>query len=140
MSRSPVSRPAALPLPPWLAHALRTQRGPVPWSAVTRGALAAGPLLLAGVLGGRVSEGVLAAIAAMLVGINDRPGSRRASVRRLGVPALAGAGGLLVGTYGGGDAGGVTLALVLAGGGGGGGGGSGGGAGAPPAGRQVLGE
>ncbi|MFE2102316.1 FUSC family protein, partial [Streptomyces sp. NPDC059468] len=92
-------RPAVPTLPPWLAHAFRTQRGPVPWSAVTRGALAAGPLLLAGVVAGHVSDGVVAAIAAMLAGINDRPGSRRASVRRLGVPALAGALGLLVGTY-----------------------------------------
>jgi uncharacterized membrane protein YccC len=109
-----VSRPApALPL--WLAHALRTQRGPVPWSAVTRGALAAGPLLLVAVLLGRTSLGVVAAIAAMLAGINDRPGSRRASVRRLGVPALAGAGGLLVGTYGGEHVGAVGLTLLLTG-------------------------
>ncbi|MEU1405140.1 FUSC family protein [Streptomyces sp. NPDC005728] len=113
MNRSPVSRPAALSLPPWLAHALRTQRGPVPWSAVTRGALAAGPLLLAGVLGGRVADGVVAAIAAMLAGINDRPGSRRASVRRLGVPALAGAVGLLVGTYTGVQLAAVSLTLLL---------------------------
>ncbi|WP_179851738.1 FUSC family protein [Streptomyces sp. Ag109_G2-15] len=113
MNRSPVSRPAALSLPPWLAHALRTQRGPVPWSAVTRGALAAGPLLLAGVLSGRTALGVLAAIAAMLAGINDRPGSRRASVRRLGVPALAGALGLLVGTYTGQVLSAVPLTLLL---------------------------
>ncbi|WP_208615713.1 FUSC family protein [Streptomyces cellostaticus] len=113
MNRSPVSRPAAPSLPPWLAHAFRTQRGPVPWSAVTRGALAAGPLLLAGVLGGRVADGVLAAIAAMLAGINDRPGSRRASVRRLGMPALAGALGLLVGTYAGQQLSAVPLTLLL---------------------------
>ncbi|SHI27807.1 FUSC family protein [Streptomyces sp. 3214.6] len=102
-------------LPPWLAHALRAQRGPVPWSAVTRGALAAGPLLLVAVLAGRTSLGVVAAIAAMLAGINDRPGSRRASVRRLGVPALAGAAGLLVGTYVGGHVGAVVLTVVLTG-------------------------
>ncbi|GHI08515.1 FUSC family protein [Streptomyces cellostaticus] len=108
-----MSRPAAPSLPPWLAHAFRTQRGPVPWSAVTRGALAAGPLLLAGVLGGRVADGVLAAIAAMLAGINDRPGSRRASVRRLGMPALAGALGLLVGTYAGQQLSAVPLTLLL---------------------------
>ncbi|GAB7107671.1 FUSC family protein [Streptomyces phaeofaciens JCM 4814] len=102
-------------LPPWLAHALRTQRGPVPWSAVTRGALAAGPLLLAAVLAGRTPLGVVAAIAAMLAGINDRPGSRRASVRRLGAPALAGAGGLLVGTYAGDHVGAVALTAVLTG-------------------------
>ncbi|MFE9494740.1 FUSC family protein [Streptomyces collinus] len=108
-----MSRRAALSPPPWLTHALRTQRGPVPWSAVARGALAAGPLLLAGVLGGRTAMGVLAAIAAMLVGINDRPGSRRASVRRLGVPALAGALGLLVGTYGGQWLPAVPLTLLL---------------------------
>ncbi|MFJ8105235.1 FUSC family protein [Streptomyces sp. NPDC096132] len=102
-------------LPPWLAHALRAQRGPVPWSAVTRGALAAGPLLLVAVLAGRVSLGVVAAIAAMLAGINDRPGSRRAAVKRLGGPALAGAGGMLVGTYVGDHVGAVALTAVLTG-------------------------
>ncbi|MFD9395757.1 FUSC family protein [Streptomyces sp. NPDC060000] len=102
-------------LPPWLAHALRAQRGPVPWSAVTRGALAAGPLLLASVLVGRTSLGVVAAIAAMLAGINDRPGSRRTAVKRLGAPALAGAGGLLVGTHVGDHVGAVALTAVLTG-------------------------
>ncbi|MFE9447613.1 FUSC family protein [Streptomyces sp. NPDC006739] len=108
--------PRALPAPPpWLAHALRAQRGPVPWSAVTRGALAAGPLLLAAVLSGRTSLGVVAAIAAMLAGINDRPGSRRVSVKRLGAPALAGAAGLLVGTYAGESLGAVPLTVLLTG-------------------------
>ncbi|MFG2952716.1 FUSC family protein [Streptomyces sp. NPDC048291] len=100
-------------LPPWLAHALRAQRGPVSWSAVTRGALAAGPLLLAAVLLHRTSLGVVAAIAAMLAGINDRPGSRRSAVRRLGAPAAAGALGLLVGTYGGEHLTAVPLTLLL---------------------------
>ncbi|MEU0739657.1 FUSC family protein [Streptomyces sp. NPDC006134] len=108
-----MSRPAVPALPPWLGHALRAQRGPVPWSAVVRGALAAGPLLLAAVLTGRPSAGVVAAIGAMLAGVNDRPGSRRSSVKRIGVPALAGAGGLLVGTYAGGHLGAVALTLVL---------------------------
>lgn len=94
-----VTSARAASLPPWLGHALRTQRGPVPWHAVLRGALAAGPLLGAGVVFGRVSVGVVAALGAMLAGINDRPGSRRVAVRRLGVPALAGAGGLLFGAY-----------------------------------------
>ncbi|MET9446455.1 FUSC family protein [Streptomyces cinerochromogenes] len=110
MNRSPVSRPA---VPLWLAHALRAQRGPVPWSAVCRGALAAGPLLLAGMLGGQPASGVLAAIGAMLAGINDRPGSRRASVQRLGVPAAAGALGLLLGTYAGQGLAAVPLTLAL---------------------------
>nr|WP_206440688.1 FUSC family protein [Streptomyces scabichelini] len=94
---------------------MRAQRGPVPWSAVVRGALAAGPLLLVTVLVDRPSIGVVAALGAMLAGINDRPGSRRASVRRLGVPALAGAGGLFVGTYLGEHAGAVLLTLALTG-------------------------
>ncbi|MBW8800394.1 MAG: FUSC family protein [Streptomyces sp.] len=102
-------------LPPWLAHALRAQRGPVSWSAVTRGALAAGPLLLAAVLLHCTSLGVVAAIAAMLAGINDRPGSRRSAVRRLGVPAAAGALGLLVGTYSGEHLTAVPLTLLLTG-------------------------
>ncbi|WP_189752351.1 FUSC family protein [Streptomyces eurythermus] len=110
MNRSPVSRPA---VPPWLAHAFRAQREPVPWNAVCRGALAAGPSLLAGMLLGRTALGVLAAIGAMLAGINDRPGGRRASVRRLGVPASAGAAGLLVGTYAGQGLTAVPLTLVL---------------------------
>ncbi|OSC48343.1 hypothetical protein B5181_41695, partial [Streptomyces sp. 4F] len=57
----------------------------------------------------------VAAIAAMLAGINDRPGTRRTSVRRIGVPALAGAVGLLVGTYAGQYLGAVALTLVLTG-------------------------
>ncbi|WP_028808085.1 FUSC family protein [Streptomyces canus] len=99
--------------PPWLAHALRAQRGPIPWSAVVRGALSAGPLLLAGVLADRTSLGVVAAIAAMLAGINDRPGSRRVSVKRIGVPALAGAVGMVVGTYAGEYMGAVALTVLL---------------------------
>lgn len=91
--------PRAASLPPWLGHALRTQRGPVPWHAVLRGVLAAGPLLCAGMVFGRVSAGVVAALGAMLAGINDRPGSRRVAVRRLGLPAVAGAGGLIFGAY-----------------------------------------
>ncbi|MEU1849068.1 FUSC family protein [Streptomyces sp. NPDC019990] len=110
MSRT---RRARLALPPWLAHALSAQRGPVPWSAVTRGALSAGPLLLVAVQAGRTSLGVIAAIAAMLAGINDRPGSRRASVKRLGVPALGGALGLVIGTYTGQETGAVALTVIL---------------------------
>ncbi|MDT9694587.1 FUSC family protein [Streptomyces sp. P17] len=106
-----MSRPVFV-LPPWLGHAFRAQRGPVPWSAVGRGGLAAGPLLAA-VLAGQASVGVVAAIGAMLAGINDRPGSRRAAVRRMGVPAVAGACGLLVGTYGGESMGAVGLTLLL---------------------------
>jgi uncharacterized membrane protein YccC len=87
----------------------------VPWNAVVRGALAAGPLLLAALLMGRTSAGVLAALGAMLAGINDRPGSRRASVQRLGVPALAGSGGLLAWTYAGQYTGAVLLTLLLTG-------------------------
>ncbi|MEU6845124.1 FUSC family protein [Streptomyces sp. NPDC046716] len=86
------------PLPPWLGHALRAQRAPVPWPAVLRGALAAGPLLLAGVLAGSPSSGVLLALGAMLAGVNDRPGPRLAALTRLGVPALAGGAGMIVGT------------------------------------------
>ncbi|MFG2519092.1 FUSC family protein [Streptomyces sp. NPDC048527] len=97
------------PLPPWLGHALRAQRGPVPWSAVVRGALAAGPLLVTALLAGHPSAGVLAALGAMLAGINDRPGSRRAAVSRIGVPALVGAGGLVVGTWVGAQAGPAAL-------------------------------
>ncbi|MER7562597.1 FUSC family protein [Streptomyces sp. NPDC097941] len=100
-------------LPPWLAHALRAQRGPIPWSAVVRGALSAGPLLLVAVLVEQTSLGVVAAIAAMLAGINDRPGSRRVSVKRIGVPALAGAVGMVVGTYAGEYVGAVPLTVVL---------------------------
>ncbi|MEV0116238.1 FUSC family protein [Streptomyces sp. NPDC050844] len=111
MSRLTIPRPVALP--PWLGHALRIQRGPVPWHAVLRGALAAGPLLLVAVVVGRPSIGVVAALGAMLAGINDRPGGRRAAVRRLGVPAVGGAGGLVFGAYVGAWGGGAWLLPVL---------------------------
>ncbi|MFJ4712415.1 FUSC family protein [Streptomyces sp. NPDC088785] len=106
------------PLPPWLGHALRAQRAPVPWPAVVRGALAAGPLLLAGLLAGRPSSGVLLALGAMLAGVNDRPGPRLAALTRLGGPALAGGAGMVVGT---------ALSPFAGNGVGGGGGGGGGG-------------
>ncbi|MFG2499580.1 FUSC family protein [Streptomyces sp. NPDC048441] len=85
----------------------------MPWHSVVRGALAAGPLLCAGVVAGRVSVGVVAALGAMLAGINDRPGSRRVAVRRLGVPALSGACGLAFGVYVGAWGGGSPLLLPL---------------------------
>ncbi|MFD4573772.1 FUSC family protein [Streptomyces sp. NPDC058417] len=113
--RSAVAVRTPTALPPWLAHALRAQRGPLPWSAVVRGALAAGPLLLTGLLVGRTSLGVVAAIAAMLAGINDRPGSRRSAIRRIGAPALAGASGLLVGSVAGDGLGPVGLTFALTG-------------------------
>ncbi|MET9730454.1 FUSC family protein [Streptomyces sp. NPDC006458] len=108
-----MSRRAVVVPPPWLGHALRAQRGPVPWSAVGRGALAAGPLLAGALAVGRVSLGVVAAIAAMLAGINDRPGSRRSAVKGLGAPAVVGALGLVVGTCAGQAFGAVALSLVL---------------------------
>ncbi|WCD96121.1 FUSC family protein [Streptomyces sp. HUAS 31] len=51
----------------------------------------------------------------MLAGINDRPGSRRGSVRRLGVPAVVGAVGLFVGTVAGDRLGAVALTVLFAG-------------------------
>ncbi|MFG2923372.1 FUSC family protein [Streptomyces sp. NPDC048305] len=75
---------------------LRSQRGPVPWNAVTRGGLASAPLL-ALVLADRPTAGIPAALGAMLAGINDRPGGRRAAIPRIGLPALAGSAGLLLG-------------------------------------------
>ncbi|MFD6286580.1 FUSC family protein [Streptomyces sp. NPDC060205] len=100
-------------LPPWLTHALRAQRGPVPWNAVLRGVLAAGPLLVVAVVVGREPLGVMAALGAMFAGINDRPGSRRTAVPRIGVPGLAGAAGIAVGTYAGEGLGAVPLTLTL---------------------------
>ncbi len=100
-------------LPPWLTHALRAQRGPVPWNAVVRGVLAAGPLLVVAVLVGQEPLGVMAALGAMFAGINDRPGSRRTAVPRIGVPGLAGAAGIAVGTYAGEGLGAAPLTLTL---------------------------
>ncbi|WP_425835198.1 FUSC family protein [Streptomyces fractus] len=99
-------------LPPWLSHALRAQRAPVPWPAVVRGALAGGPLLLVAVAAGHPSSGVLLALGAMLAGVNDRPGPRLAAVSRLGGPALAGALGMTVGSLVGGT---VPAGVLIAG-------------------------
>lgn len=62
-----------------------------------RGALSAGPLLALGVLTGHLGPAVLAGIAAMLAGVNDRPGTRRTGVVHIGLPAVAGAVGMLCG-------------------------------------------
>ncbi|WP_326657178.1 FUSC family protein [Streptomyces sp. NBC_00385] len=83
--------------PAWLTHVLRLRRAPVPRTAMVRGALGAGPLLCAGIALGRPGPGVLAALGAMLAGVNDRPGTRRKGLVHIGAPAAAGALGLLVG-------------------------------------------
>lgn len=93
--RGPGRRPAALPS--WLAHPLRWQRGPVPWPAVLRGALAAGPLLALGIGLGSLEFGVLAGLGALFAGFNDLPGTRRTGVVQIGLPALVTAFGVLVG-------------------------------------------
>lgn len=49
----------------------------------------------------------------MLAGINDRPGSRRVAVRRIGVPAVAGAGGLVFGASVGDGVGGGGVSYLL---------------------------
>lgn len=84
-------------VPAWLAHPFRWQRLPVPWAAVARGALCAGPLLGAGIATGHPAPGVLAALGSMLAGVNDRPGTRRTGVVHIGLPALASALGMLIG-------------------------------------------
>ncbi|WUW20945.1 FUSC family protein [Streptomyces sp. NBC_01463] len=76
---------------------LRLRRAPVPRTAMVRGALGAGPLLAAGLASGRAGPGVLAALGAMLAGVNDRPGTRRKGLVHIGLPAAAGSLGLLVG-------------------------------------------
>ncbi|MCG6498041.1 FUSC family protein [Kitasatospora sp. A2-31] len=83
--------------PDWLAHPLRIQHGPVPWTAALRGALGMAPLLAAGVALGHPHEAVLAGLGALFAGINDRAGTRRAGLLHIGVPALGGALGLLLG-------------------------------------------
>ncbi|MFC9324131.1 FUSC family protein [Kitasatospora sp. NPDC057015] len=84
-------------LPNWLVHPLRWQRGPLPRPAMARGALAMGPLLAAALLTGHHQAGVLAGLGAMFAGINDRPGTRRLGLVQIGLPALAGATGLVLG-------------------------------------------
>ncbi|KOG54544.1 hypothetical protein ADK76_23075 [Streptomyces griseoflavus] len=84
-------------VPTWLAHPLRWQRLPVPWAAVVRGALCAGPLLAAGLATGHPAAGVLAGLGSMLAGVNDRPGTRRRGIVHIGLPALASAFGMLMG-------------------------------------------
>ncbi|MGW5016740.1 FUSC family protein [Streptomyces cacaoi] len=84
--------------PPWVRHPFRWQRTPVPWPAVLRGALGAGPLLGVSVATGHGGAGVMAGVGAMLAGVNDRPGTRRTGIAHIGVPAFAGATGVLVGS------------------------------------------
>ncbi|TSB19710.1 FUSC family protein [Streptomyces benahoarensis] len=84
-------------VPAWLAHPFRWQRLPVPWSAVVRGALCAGPLLGAGIATGHPVPGVLTGLGSMMAGVNDRPGTRRTGMVHIGLPALACGLGTLIG-------------------------------------------
>ncbi|WP_233517965.1 FUSC family protein [Streptomyces corynorhini] len=84
-------------MPAWLLHPLGWRSGPIPWTAVLRGALSAGPLLALGAASGHLGEAILAGLGAMLAGVNDRPGTRRTGVVHIGLPAVAGAFGLLCG-------------------------------------------
>ncbi|MFI1737356.1 FUSC family protein [Streptomyces sioyaensis] len=84
-------------VPAWLAHPFHWPRLPVPWAAVARGALCAGPLLGAGIATGHPAPGVLAGLGSMLAGVNDRPGTRRTGIVHIGLPALASALGMLIG-------------------------------------------
>ncbi|MGW9047076.1 FUSC family protein [Streptomyces lydicus] len=84
-------------VPAWLAHPFRWQRLPVPWAAVARGALCAGPLLGAGIATGHPAPGVLTGLGSMLAGVNDRPGTRRTGIVHIGLPALASGLGMLMG-------------------------------------------
>ncbi|WP_415924520.1 FUSC family protein [Streptomyces sp. MI02-7b] len=93
-----VSGPGRVVLPSWLAHPLRWQRGPVPWPAVLRGLLSAGPVMAAGLALGSVEFAVLAGFGTLFAGFNDLPGTRRTGVVHIGLPVLVGAVGLLVGT------------------------------------------
>ncbi|MFJ5228090.1 FUSC family protein [Streptomyces sp. NPDC088400] len=91
-------RSARRSVPAWLAHPLGWRSGPIPWTAVLRGALSAGPLLALGSMTGQPGFGVLAGLGAMLAGVNDRPGTRRTGVVHIGLPAAAGSLGLLCGS------------------------------------------
>ncbi|MFE3140813.1 FUSC family protein [Streptomyces scopuliridis] len=100
MSAPPSPRPlssASRSVPAWLTHPLGWRSAPIPWTAVLRGALSAGPLLALGLLTGHLSQAVLAGLGAMLAGVNDRPGTRRTGVVHIGLPAVGGALGLLCG-------------------------------------------
>ncbi|MDT0545237.1 MULTISPECIES: FUSC family protein [Streptomyces] len=112
--RTPHTSPA---LPRWLTHPLpgaRGLRGPVPWAAVARGALGVGPVLAAGVAAGQTSAGVTAGLGAMFAHINDRPATRATRLVRIGLPALAGAVGMLTGAWLGTLGLGTWIALALA--------------------------
>lgn len=104
--------------PDWLAHpwrGVRGLRGPVPWGAVARGALGVGPVLAVGVAAGHPAAGVTAGLGAMFAHVNDGPATRGTRVVRLGLPALAGALGLLAGAWLGALGLGGWLAVALAG-------------------------
>ncbi|MFD8283845.1 FUSC family protein [Streptomyces solisilvae] len=107
-----------LPTPPdWLTHPLRgvrALRGPVPRAAVVRGALGVGPVVAVGVASGHMSFGMLAGLGAMFAHINDRPATRATRAVRIGLPALAGAAGLLTGAWLGTLGLGIWIALALA--------------------------
>ncbi|WP_083936801.1 FUSC family protein [Longispora albida] len=83
--------------PDWLVLALQPSTAPIPWGPAIRIGLAATILLTAGLLAGHLAEVMPAALAVLLASANDRSEVYRARLLRIGIPALAGAAGMMIG-------------------------------------------
>ncbi|NYI05858.1 FUSC family protein [Allostreptomyces psammosilenae] len=83
--------------PQWLVRAMRGSDAGVPAGPTVRAAVGMGLPLLLGLLLDQVAAAVPAALGALYATTNDRDESHRGRLARIGVPALAGTVGLLLG-------------------------------------------
>ncbi|WP_184982249.1 FUSC family protein [Sphaerisporangium rubeum] len=83
--------------PGWLVETVRPLPGRLRWSAMPRTAVAVAGPLVAAMLAGRLTLGLLPAMGAMAACLADRGGSYRARAARMSGAALGGAAGYLVG-------------------------------------------
>ncbi|MEV7831224.1 FUSC family protein [Streptomyces subrutilus] len=83
--------------PVWLANSIRPNRGPLPWPAMGRAALALSLPVVAGIAAGRPEYGALASMGALAGVIGDTAGAYRMRLLNIAVPQLFGAVGVTLG-------------------------------------------
>jgi hypothetical protein len=83
--------------PGWLVETVRPAPGRPHWGAMARTAVAVTGPLVAAMIAGQVTAGLLPAMGAMAASLADRGGSYRSRSVRMGAAALGGAAGYVAG-------------------------------------------
>ncbi len=92
-----IAAPEWLAPPEWLVELVKPKKAPVPWPSAFRAAAALGTPLFAAWAAGRLSLGLFMAMGALSGTIGDRRGPYRVRALQIGLSALFGAIGIVIG-------------------------------------------